>query len=239
MIDAVVKRFGRIDVLINNAGVIQVGPASDMALEDFQEAMSIMFWGPLYTTEETLKHFRRQGHGQIVNIASIGGKVSVPHLLPYCCAKFALVGLSEGLHAELAADNIHVMTVAPGLVRTGSHLNAQFRGRRRREFGWFGLSGNTPILSMAAEDAAAQIVEGLRRRKSDLTLSPQARWFSRAHGLGPGAVADALSLANRLLPDGTGDRHEKLTGRAILDRHKGIDQKLIARAGRRPVALYQ
>src|SRR5688572_7728661 len=117
-------RYGRIDVLINNAGIIQVGPVSHMTLADYQDAMDTHFWGPLYGILAVLPHMRSQGEGRIVNISSIGGRISVPHLVPYSASKFALAGLSDGLSYELARQNIHVTTVCPGLMRTGSPLNA-------------------------------------------------------------------------------------------------------------------
>src|SRR4051812_27567126 len=94
--------LGPIDILINNAGVIQVGPIETMTLEDFQESLAINFYGALHTTLAVLPQMRARHRGRIVNVTSIGGKVAVPHLIPYDCAKFALVGLSEGLRAELA-----------------------------------------------------------------------------------------------------------------------------------------
>src|SRR5437763_6066124 len=109
MVDEVAKRFGRIDVLVNNAGIIQVGPVENMTITDFENAMAVMFWGPVYATLATLPYMRQHGDGRIVNITSIGGKVSVPHLVPYSCAKFAAVALSEGLRAELASTGIRVV----------------------------------------------------------------------------------------------------------------------------------
>ena len=75
----------------------------------------------------------------------------MPHLLPYSASKFALVGFSEGLRAELAKDGIRVTTVCPGLMRTGSPPNAAFKGRHREEYAWFALSDALPILSISAE----------------------------------------------------------------------------------------
>src|SRR5262245_60855164 len=105
MVEIVRRRFGGIDVLINNAGVIQVGPVEVMTLDDFREAMQINYWGAVHTTLAVLPEMRRRRAGQIVNISSIGGKISVPHLLPYSASKFALTGFSEGLRAELRNDN--------------------------------------------------------------------------------------------------------------------------------------
>src|SRR5438045_5157957 len=86
----------------------------------------------------------------IVNITSIGGQVSVPHLLPYSCAKFAVLGFSEGLHAELVKEGIKVISIVPGLMRTGSHINAFMKGKRPMEYTWFGLMATLPITSISA-----------------------------------------------------------------------------------------
>ncbi len=131
MIDAIGRRFGDIDVLVNNAGVIQVGPVEVMTRQDFDQAMQTHFWGPLNTIMAVLPAMRSRKQGRIVNISSIGGKISVPHLVPYSASKFALVGLSKGLRAELLKDGIVVTTVCPGLMRTGSPRNADFKGRHR------------------------------------------------------------------------------------------------------------
>ncbi len=193
-------RFGRIDVLVNNAGVIQVGPVDVMTVEDYEEAMKTHFWGPLYTTLAVLPEMRRRGQGRIVNISSIGGKISVPHLVPYSASKFALTGLSEGLRAELMKDGVLVTTVCPGLMRTGSPRNALFKGQHRAEYAWFAISDSLPVTSMSAERAARQIVEATRRGSAEVILTIQAQLAVRFHGLFPGLTADLLGLVNKLLP---------------------------------------
>ncbi|MGH9407230.1 MAG: SDR family NAD(P)-dependent oxidoreductase [Terriglobia bacterium] len=192
-------KFGRVDLLVNNAGIIQVGPASCMTADDYELAMNTIFWGSLNMILAVLPQMQARREGQIVNITSIGGKVSVPHLLPYCCAKFALVALSEGLRAELARKGIRVTTVVPGLMRTGSHVNAMFKGRQGEESAWFELSASLPVVSMDAERAARAIVRAARRRDAELTLSLPAIALARFHGLFPAPVASVLSLVNCLL----------------------------------------
>jgi len=120
LVQQVVTRTSTIDVLINNAGVIQVGPYDHMDIRDFEEAMAVHFWAPLHAMRAVIPTMRRQGGGRIVNISSVGGKIGVPHLAPYCASKFALTGLSESLRAELSRDGICVTTVCPGLMRIGS-----------------------------------------------------------------------------------------------------------------------
>lgn len=201
MVRLVQERFGRIDVLVNNAGVIEVGPMEVMTLEDYEEAMKTHFWGPLYTTLAVLPEMRGRRDGRIVNITSIGGKISVPHLLPYSASKFALVGLSEGLRAELKKDGVVVTTVCPGLMRTGSPRNAVFKGRHRAEYAWFTISDSLPVSSMSAERAARQIVAACKHGDAEVVLSIQAQVAVRFHGLFPGLTADLLGLVNQLLPE--------------------------------------
>jgi short-subunit dehydrogenase len=211
-VQAVLDRWGRIDVLINNAGVIQTGPMDDMTVADYQEAMNIHFWAPLGMVNAVLPEMRRRREGRVVNIASIGGKVSVPHLLPYDASKFALVGLSEGLHAELAKDGIAVTTVCPWLMRTGSPRHALFKGQHRLEYAWFSISDSLPVLSMSSTTAARRIVAALRRGDAELILSPQGRLAAAVHGLFPGLTAELLGLVNRVLPGPGGVGTRSMTG---------------------------
>jgi len=213
LVRTVIGRFGRIDVLINNAGVIQVGPQNVMTLKDYEEAMNTHFWGPLYTTLAVLPEMRRRQDGRIVNISSIGGKISVPHLLPYSASKFALTGFSEGLRAELAREGVLVTTVCPGLMRTGSPDNADFKGRHREEYTWFSLGDALPGLSMSAERAAGQIIAACKHGAAEVVLSLPAQVAVRFHGLFPGLTADLLSLVNRLLPEAADEDTRRFKGR--------------------------
>ena len=204
------RSFGWIDVLVHDAGVISAGPIGNMAEEDFESAMDIHFRAPLRLTLALLPIVRRPG--RIVTIASIGGLVSVPHLVPYCASKFALVGLSDGLRAELAREGIRVTTVCPGLMRTGSHWNARFKGRHPAEFTTFSLLACSPITSIDSARAARRIVEACRRGESFLVLSPQARLLHLASTLAPVATAEAMALVARLLPEADwpeGDRERE------------------------------
>ena len=197
-------RFGRIDIVVANAGIIAVGPIDSMQLEDFEQAMSVMFWGALHPIWSVLPSMLERGSGKIVTITSIGGKVSVPHLVPYSCAKFAAVALSEGLRTELRPRGIDVVTIVPGLMRTGSYLNAFFKGRQEREFAWFGLSATLPGMSMDAQRAARQIVTALRRGESERILTLPAQLAARIHGAFPGLTHWLMEVANTMLPSHEG-----------------------------------
>jgi len=198
-----IDRFGRIDVLINNAGIIQVGPLDHTKLSDYEDAMNTHFWGPLYMVLASVPHMRRRGEGRIVNISSIGGKISVPHLVPYCASKFALTGLSDGLRAELIREGIVVTTVCPGLMRTGSAVNAMFKGKRPQEYAWFAISDSLPLASIDADRAARQIIAACRRGDAELIITLQAKLAVLAHDLAPELFADAMALMNRILPSPT------------------------------------
>jgi NAD(P)-dependent dehydrogenase (short-subunit alcohol dehydrogenase family) len=208
-IDASVKLFGSIDVLVNNAGVIQVGPFENMAIDDFETAMAIHAWGPLYTILAALPHMRRQGGGRIVNISSIGGKIAVPHLMPYAVSKFALAGLSDAMRAELRKYGILVTSVYPGLMRTGSHVHATTKGNAQSESAWFSFLATNPIFAINADRAARQIIEACRHGSPELVITTQANLAVMAHGILPGVVARTSAIVNRFLPKPTVDAGQK------------------------------
>ncbi|HYO25051.1 MAG TPA: SDR family oxidoreductase [Lacipirellulaceae bacterium] len=197
---AVTRELGPVDVLINNAGVIQVGPLDLMTPQDFEQAMAIHFWAPLRTMRQVLPEMRRRGQGRIVNISSFGGRVAAPHLVPYCASKFALVGLSRGFREELAAEGVYVTTVCPGLMRTGSHHHALFKGQHRAEYTWFSIGASLPVGAMSAETAARQIIRACRYGAAQATLSLPARLAEMADAVAPELVADVGGLVARLLP---------------------------------------
>lgn len=213
MIERVNSRFGSVDVLINNAGVIQVGPIEVMTPEDFELAMQAHFWAPLNTILAVLPSMRERKSGRIVNISSIGGKVSVPHLVPYSASKFALVGLSKGLRAELMKDGIKVTTVCPGLMRTGSPRNADFKGKHELEYAWFSIGDAMPLLTVSAENAARQIVRACKRGQAELVISVPAKMAVLFDSLFPEAMSQILAVVNQLLPAAGGVGTQTRKGR--------------------------
>ncbi len=215
-IAATIDRYGRIDVVINNAGIINVGPLDHMQLADYDDAMKTHFWGPLFAVLAAVPHMRKQGGGRIVNISSIGGRISVPHLLPYCASKFALVGLSDGLRAELARDRIVVTTVCPGLMRIGSPLNATFKGQHDKEYSWFAVASSLPLLTISAERAARQILQACRRGDAELVITPQAKLAAVARAVAPELCGGILSVVQQVLPGAAGhEGNVPQRGRAI------------------------
>lgn len=234
MIQQVNDQLGSIDILVNNAGIIKVGPISEMSIADFEQAMNVMFWGAVNTTLAVLPVMRQRRSGRIVNITSIGGKVSIPHLLPYCCAKFALVAFSEGLRTELAPAGIQVCTIVPGLMRTGSHLQAEFKGKQKEEYGWFTAGAATALVSIGAERAARSIVNATIRGTGEKILSVPADILARIHGISPGLIGDVLSVTNRLLPAAKpGSSHGERPGSAIEPEFTSALWKLATRPGKK------
>jgi NAD(P)-dependent dehydrogenase (short-subunit alcohol dehydrogenase family) len=206
----IIDRFGKIDILINNAGIIQVGPLEHMTREDFEHAMQLHFWAPFQLVSKIVPEMRTSGGGRIVNISSIGGKVAVPHLAPYSASKFALTGFSDAIRTELARDNIYVTTVAPGMMRTGSHVNARFKGKHDMEFAWFAASAGAPLISMNADRAARKILAACRRGQPSLTLTFAARGAIFGNALFPNLTGYAMRLVNRFLPKASGAEGNQL-----------------------------
>ncbi|MGK4003110.1 SDR family NAD(P)-dependent oxidoreductase [Sorangium sp. So ce1036] len=207
-IDGVARAFGRIDVLVNNAGVIQVAPMRDLRVEELEEAMRSNHWSAVYTTLRALPHLDEQGRAaRIVNVVSIGGRVAVPHLLGYNASKFAMMGFSESIQAELShggARGPRVTTVIPGPMRTGSIYNAEFGGSRQREFGWFGLASSIPIATIDARRAARRVVAAAREGRAEVKLGLSAHLLSWAHGVAPQTTARLMGWLNALLPPARG-----------------------------------
>lgn len=200
LVDRAIARFGRIDILVNVAGIIQITPLENSTRADFESAMDTMFWAIYDTTMAVLPGMLERRYGRIVNVTSVGGKISVPHLLPYCSAKFAATGFSEGLTASLAGKNVTVTTIVPGLMRTGSILNVQVKGDKPKEFGWFSALDSLPFISMDADRAARQIVAALRQGKPERILTLPANLGARTMGLAPNLTIRLLALTARLLP---------------------------------------
>ena len=200
MVEQVVRLFGRIDVLINNAGIIDIGPWESMSVDDFEDSMATNCWGALRTTLAIAPHMKRQGWGRILNVASLGGLRAVPHMLPYDVSKFAMVGLSTGFRTELAKDNILVTTVCPGLMRTGSPRNATFKAQHRKEFAWFSIGDAMPLLSISAEAAAEKILRACQNGDAQANIVGLLNISGLASRLAPNFAIEALAIVNRILP---------------------------------------
>jgi NAD(P)-dependent dehydrogenase (short-subunit alcohol dehydrogenase family) len=200
----IVSCYGRLDLLATCAATIQVGPLEAMTRVDFEDALQQIFWTTYHATMAALPVMRRQRSGHIAHVTSFGGKISVPHLLPYCTAKFAATGFSEGLRVAVARDGIRVTTITPGVLRTGAHVNAPFKGDMEAEYSWFAAGATLPLVSLGSERAARRIVDAVERGKAECTLTASMRLLVMAHGLFPGLSSRLLALQDTLLPDGEG-----------------------------------
>jgi NAD(P)-dependent dehydrogenase (short-subunit alcohol dehydrogenase family) len=230
MIALVTERFGAVDILINNAGIISVAPIQNTTIDDFERAHEVIFWGILYPTLALLPQMLARRSGRIVNITSIGGKVSVPHLLPYGTAKFAAVGFSEGLRAEVANSGVSVTTIVPGLMRTGSYFHALFGGRHRKEYTWFSLGSTLPLITIDAERAARQIIKAAKRREAVRILSIPAQILARLHGLFPGLTTRLVGQASALLlPSPSQGKTDPIPGLVVQRTLTGPMEKVLNR----------
>jgi NAD(P)-dependent dehydrogenase (short-subunit alcohol dehydrogenase family) len=207
MVAAATAHFGSIDVLVNDAGIIMVGPLESQTLDSFHQAMNVNFFGALHVTLAVLPQMLDRGEGAIVNISSIGGRVAFPHLLPYVASKFAITGWSQGLRAELAGKGIHVTTVCPGIVRTGSHIQARFTGDQEQEYRWFAAAASLPGTATSSTKAARKIVRALAGGSAEISIGLQAIIAARLSNVAPELTAALLSLANASLPSPPSEGH--------------------------------
>ena len=227
------ENIGPIDVLVNNAGIIQVGPAEAMTVEDYRRAMDTMFWGAVYGTDAVLPSMRARRRGVVVNVTSIGAAVAMPHLAPYSAAKFALRGYSEAMSAESAKHGITVITVVPGLMRTGSFGHALVRGKRYAEASLFSLAASLPLLTVSAESAARRSVHAIERGERFVLIGMPARLLRLVHALFPGALTALLGALNGLLPGGEGDEPQAGIALPAELYRRGLARSILTTLGER------
>jgi NAD(P)-dependent dehydrogenase (short-subunit alcohol dehydrogenase family) len=211
LVGRIARDLGPVEVLFNNAGIISMGPVEETTLADFEDSVATHLYGAVNCTRAVLPGMLRAGGGRIVNISSIGGKIPVPHLSAYCAGKFALTGYSGALRAELGRRGVGVTTVCPFVMRTGSQVNALFKGRHRDEFTWFMLAGSIAPFSVPAPDAARRIIAAVERNGAEVLVGVEAAVGARLYGACPRAVSALLGLAARLLPrpGGIGSAQER------------------------------
>lgn len=194
--------LGRIDAVINNAGAISFGPIETMELSDYRALLDVHLNAVIEITHELIPYFKKWGGGRIVNISSIGGKIPVPHMAPYCASKFALAGFSRSAAVELAEYGITITTVYPGLMRTGSPIQAVFKGDHEKEFAWFAAGDLIPGLSMSADRAARQILNAAREGVHEVVLSVPAKFGTFMDANFPELTSAVLKMVAVLLPHG-------------------------------------
>ncbi|ABC79809.1 SDR family NAD(P)-dependent oxidoreductase [Anaeromyxobacter dehalogenans] len=231
------ENLGPVDLLVNSAGIIQVGPAEAMAVEDYRHAMDVLFFGPLHAAEAVLPGMRARRRGTIVNVTSIGAAVGIPHLAPYDAAKFAARGWSEALGAEAAKHGIDVITVVPGLMRTGSFGRALVKGRRYAEASLFSLLASLPLVTVSAERAARRIVRAIEHGERFVIIGLPARLLRLAHSIMPGAIVAILGFVNRFLPTAAPGARHGIALPAELFR-RGLARSILTALGERAARRY-
>ncbi len=184
------EKFGGVDILVNNAGLAKPGKVDELTPEDWKYVFGVNFFGALYATYAVLPSFMEQGHGKIVNVSSVAGKVSFPGSVCYAASKFALTGMSEGMGAELAKKNIDVITVCPGWVRTeffeknnvGTRANPTTIAEKHDLKGWVMRN----LLSISSEECAHDVLVALAAGGSrELILTMPGVVVERAAALFP------------------------------------------------------
>ena len=168
-VDRTIERFGRIDILINNAGVGLYAPSHTTPLDEARRMWELNFFAPLDMIQRVVVHMKQQRSGIIVNVGSIAGKVTLPWFTLYSASKYAIGSLTDGLRMELRSFGIHTMTVCPGYVNTGFQPNV--------------LHGNPPALAgrarqwaISADQCASDIVRGIENGKRTV-VTPASGWL--------------------------------------------------------------
>lgn len=210
-IENIIQDFGRIDILVNDAGIISSMPLENTNDEDYRKSLDTHFWATYNMVEECLPYLGKGS--RIANIVSVGALRPVPHLSAYSTGKFAQRGYSISLRSELQRKGILVTTVCPSLMRTGSYDHAEFGGQYKKEYTLFSILDSLPLMSMDADVAADKILEGIRYGRAELTLSFTAKLAHRLSVHFPELFADAMSLTNRLIPGPTEDRETRVEGK--------------------------
>ncbi|MBI2760198.1 MAG: SDR family oxidoreductase [Chloroflexi bacterium] len=179
LIEQAEERFGRIDTLVNNAGVGIAARFEDQPLDDFRRVMDINFWGAVYACKAAVPRMRAQGGGVIINISSILGRRGVPFETAYCASKFALRGFSEALRTEVMADGIDVSTIFPGAVETEIFESAA---------NTTGLDLPAFLPKFPARDLARIIVQNARFPQPEIVMALDAQFIDFFNRLAPGMV---------------------------------------------------
>lgn len=188
--DEVAETHGRVHVVVNNAGVSVGAKFEEHSLDDFEWIVGINFWGVVYGCKFFLPHLQRAGWGTLVNLSSMFGLTGIPTQSSYCATKFAVRGFSESLAIELAHENIDVIAVHPGGIRTNIARNSRTSApgdQHQRVIDWFDRKAMPP------EKAAAKIVAAIEHRRHRVLITPEA-WLTdvlkRIYPPGPLRIAN-------------------------------------------------
>ena len=181
------RRFGGVDIVVNNAGVMIPAEVTGMDPADLQSMLDVNLFGALYVMQHAVKHMRGRGHGHIVNVASLAGRRGFSPLGGYCASKFALVGLTEALRTELVGERIHVSMVMPGVVDTA--MAATMQGRDDGADLW------PQRLNMPPSWVVWSIFLAIRFRLAEVGVPPGSAALEKLAALAPGTTDTLLRWA--------------------------------------------
>jgi short-subunit dehydrogenase len=175
-----IDHYGRVDVLVNNAGVVTGGRLDEIAAEDIRRITDVNVWAPMRLSQIALPHMRAAESGTIVNISSIAGRVGMPYYATYCASKYALRGFSEALRRELRRDGVHVMAVYPGVTATDLLEGVEIDGL------------GVPIAT--AQQVGRAVLRGVERGQNDVFIGLGESMFAGWNDMAPWAVDMGVDL---------------------------------------------
>ncbi|MCP2337418.1 SDR family NAD(P)-dependent oxidoreductase [Actinomadura rupiterrae] len=202
------ERHGRLDYVVNNAGIFVAGRAETLADEHWDRTLAVNLRGAVHGTRAAYPIMAAQGHGHIVNIASMAGLVPVPFMLPYATAKHAVVGLSLALRAEAARHGVRVSAVCPGFVDSPmlGRANAGLP-RTGMEDGWPGIARRFQFGPYPVDRLAADILAGIARNRAVIVAPARVKLLWQLYRLAPVWTARALAGSHHLMPTGGPREH--------------------------------
>jgi NAD(P)-dependent dehydrogenase (short-subunit alcohol dehydrogenase family) len=165
LVDGTAAKHGRIDYIFNNAGIATQGLVQEIPIENWDEIIDINLKGVVYGVSAAYKHMVKQGHGHIVNTASLAGLVPSPLLAPYSTVKFGVVGLSDSLRVEAKAAGVTVTALCPGFIESGIYESARTAGDFNEEV----FRANLPMI-VPLDKGVKKLLEGVVKKKRIVTL---------------------------------------------------------------------
>jgi len=188
LFEQVRREYGRIDYAFNNAGISVAGDSRDLTIDQWRRVTDVNYWGVVYGSKFAFDLMAEQGHGHIINIASLAGLIPFPTNLPYSATKFAVVGLSLSLRAEGADLGVNVSVVCPGFIASNIFNATEMVNVPKTD-----IVEKIPFKLVTTQDAAARILKGVARNKSVIIFPAYAKLFWALFRLRP-AFLDAFSL---------------------------------------------
>lgn len=180
LVDDTVTKHGRIDYIFNNAGIATQGPVQDIPIEHWDEIIDINLKGVVYGTSAAYKQMVKQGHGHIVNTASLAGLIPAPLIAPYSTVKFGVVGLTESLRAEARDQGVKVTALCPGFIESGIYESARYSGGLTEEIGRAQIPMIVPL-----EKGVNTLLKGVVKNKHIVTLPLYGHIFWRGYRMAP------------------------------------------------------